>query len=72
MSAPPRTATMASKRTQPEGMQKEAHVLSQLAEVPSMSRAWVREDATDSIMHFTVHHDLINELGAGVFKVAAE
>ncbi|CAL5219578.1 g1438 [Coccomyxa viridis] len=53
MSAPPRTATMASKRTQPEGMQKEAHVLSQLAGVPSMSRAWIREDATDSIMHFT-------------------
>ena len=35
-------------------MQKEAHVLSQLAEVPTMSRAWVREDATDNIMHFTV------------------
>lgn len=44
----------ASKRVQPEGLQEEAHLLGQLAEVPTMSKVWIREDATDTIMHFTV------------------
>jgi len=54
MTASPSTAITASKRIQPEGLEKEAHVLSQLAEIPSMTKAWIREDATDNIMHFTV------------------
>ena len=45
----------ASKAVQPEGLQKEALLLGRLAEIPNLSKAWIREDATDDMMHFTVH-----------------
>ena len=45
----------ASKTVQPEGLQKEALLLGRLAEVPNLSKAWIRDVATDDMMHFTVH-----------------